>query len=556
MAYFNHAFKKVFVGTHATEVEAPAQPGPLTQAGITEGFVTSIYTAVGGAVRLKTSDLQSYGMGPGSFAFFDPKTYEIKDVSDLSGLGCCPLILASASIRTNDKIGPFHGGYQESNKSKIINPRYVNKLYRVDPCVPQQAVVSIGTTPYTSQTVGAVATLDVAGLPAGTGYAAGTYAVSGGTGNGATVIITVNAGVVQTATLVEPGAGYTVGDVLTIVNGDSLATVDVATITPAISADATCCKSFLCGETYYLRIDVKGSPTLRALNHNAYQTVDAYGGCCSCPVPDVIDPTLIYLQWAKKIVENNYLKDFVMPVVFDYTGVAWYAPGTTVTLDGTLTPVTPAQWWTSAAGVDQYAASVQGLAWVVDLVPSPDSNCAAGMRLYGSFVSTNFLDCTFQTTDHFEKEPVKILASLVDYTGDPCTFEGLCVYQECAGVQGMGFGETVIRDLILSESYLQNFFHKDLRIREITGGLDSFIINRTAQYYRYCLLHSVPRFNNPSGMFDNDQYLLEVITEAVSAPFETFLSTWLGNCDGCVALEIEDCTPCVIGPDAALVIPN
>lgn len=536
MAYFNNAFKKVFVGTHQSETEAPAQPGALTQAGIDEGFVTSTMNAVGGSTRLKTADLQSYGMGPGCYAFFDPKTYEIKGQADLVGLGCCPLILASASIRTNDKIGPFHGGYQESNKSKIINPRYVSQLYRVDPCTPQQAVVSIGTTPYTSQDVGAVATLNVAGLPDGTGYAAGTYAVTGGTGVGATVTVTVNAGVVQTATLVEGGAGYTVGDTLTIVGGNSDAQVDVATISPAISADANCCKGFLCGETYYLRIDVKGSPTLRALNHNAYQTVDAYGGCCPSTGPENIDPTLIYIQWAEKIIVNNYLKDFVMPVVFDFEGTPWYAPGTTVTLDGTATPVTSAQWWTN------YAPQAP---WV--------DECTAGMRLYGAFVSTTFLNCTFQVTDHFEKEPVKILASLVDYTGDPCTFEGLCVYQECIGVQGMGFGETVIRDLILSEAYLQNFFHKDLRIREITGGNDNFIIDRTAQYYRYCLVHSVPRFNNPSGVFDNDQYLLEVVTEAPSASFETFVGDWLGNCDGCVALETEACTPCVIGPDAALI---
>jgi len=33
---------------------------------------------------------------------------------------------------------------------------------------------------------------------------------------------------------------------------------------------------------------------------------------------------------------------------------------------------------------------------------------------------------------------------------------------------------------------------------------------RNGLYNRFCILHSVPRFNNPSGVFDNDQYLIEI----------------------------------------------
>jgi hypothetical protein len=38
------------------------------------------------------------------------------------------------------------------------------------------------------------------------------------------------------------------------------------------------------------------------------------------------------------------------------------------------------------------------------------------------------------------------------------------------------------------------------------------VIDRNARYHRYYLLHNVPRFNNPTGVFDNDRYMLEVIT--------------------------------------------
>jgi hypothetical protein len=115
----------------------------------------------------------------------------------------------------------------------------------------------------------------------------------------------------------------------------------------------------------------------------------------------------------------------------------------------------------------------------------------------------------------------------------------------------MGFGEQVVRDLILAESYLQNFFHTDIRIREITQG-DQILnsVSRNALYTRYYILHSVPRYNNPTGTFDNDQYMLEVISTGTNAAFELTMGTWLSSCgDGCVALERESCVHCDYEPD-------
>jgi hypothetical protein len=228
-----------------------------------------------------------------------------------------------------------------------------------------------------------------------------------------------------------------------------------------------------------------------------------------------------------------------MPVVFDEAGTAWYAPGTTVDpLSGAT--ITSAQWW------DAYNTST----------PHVAGKCA-GLRLIGAFVETKFGDCTFQVTDYFEKEPIKIYASMVDYTGDPCVFEGICVYNDCLGLQGMGFGEQVVRDLIKAESYLTNFFHSgDFRVREITQGYDiTSAINRNRLYTRYFLLHSVPRFNNPTGVFDNDRYMLEIIIPEANpavpvgnAALDTFLNDpstgWLTQCVNCVTLVDQDCTYC------------
>lgn len=548
MSHFNHAFQKMFLGIKDSALEAFAgQAGTaLTQAGIEHGYITSSVTTNGGSTKLTTADLQSYGLGAGTFGLFDSKTYEIQQQTD-DNSPCCPLILASASLMTVDKIGPFHGGYQESTKSKMINPKYVNKFYYVPACSPRNAVKSIGTTPYTSQTIGAVATL-AAFTPAGADYIDEELCTTtGGTGVGCTIRIKSvdGAGEPQTIALVDAGTGYTVGDTLTIIGADVhaiAATVDVATITPAVTG--SCDKEFLCGETYYLRIDLKGSPVLRALHHNAYMTVPAYTGCCSGAEPVGVDPTLVYIQWAEQIIRYPYLSAFVMPVVFDFEGTAWYAPGTTVTLDGTATPVTSAQWW------DSYAPAAP---WV--------NENTGGMRLYGAYVDTKFGNCSFQVTDHYELEPVRIYASMVDLNGDPCTFEQICVYTECDGFQGQGFGETVLRDLILSESYLQNVVpSSDPRLREVLHGFDIInSVSRTGAYGRYYIQHVVPRFNNPSGMFDSDQYLLCIPVLDRSTTFETFVNGWL-SCNtettACVQLEAHECGDCIIAPDAALINPN
>jgi len=111
--------------------------------------------------------------------------------------------------------------------------------------------------------------------------------------------------------------------------------------------------------------------------------------------------------------------------------------------------------------------------------------------------------------------------------------------------------------LLLAQSYLQNFFATDIRIREITQG-DQMLnsVNRNALYTRYFILNSVPRFNNPSGVFDNDRYMNEIIvTEAnplvpVGNPaLETFLNAWLANCPQCVGLETESCIRCTVVAD-------
>lgn len=422
--YFNHAYEKLFVGTQLT-----ANNG---NANLSNGFV--ITAGLQTSILNQTSATVNSNYGVGTFGMFDATTY--KSVTAGSVSGCCPLILAAASIFTNDQISPTIGGIKETVKSKKIDPNKVTKFYRVDPCTPQQQVMHIGNTKYTRS------------------------------------------------------------------------------LSPA---NSSCCFTFLCNETYTLRIDIKGSPALRAFNHNVYRDIDFFTGCCSGVTPTPVDSTLVFIGWANTIVNDPYLQAYLSPVVYDQSGTAWFAPGTN-------------------GGVSE---------WNNYVSPGYQNGKCGGMRLLGAFVSTTFLDCTFQYTDHYEIEPIVFYASLVDFVGDPCTFQGICVINECPALQAMGTGEGALRALILSESYRQNFFATDLRIREITQGNQELnAISRPARYYRYVIAHFIPYYDN-DVIPHSEQYRLEIVTSAINTSFQTFMSTWLTGCPGaCNSLEVESCTPC------------
>ena len=423
MAYFNHAFKKTFILTDY-----------LANASIT---TTSALTA-------------------GQIGLFQTKDWS-KPTLPSSGAttNCCVISVVQGSPYASDKVGSFHGGYQESLKSKGINPKYVNKYWEAEAQDAKASIIHIGKTPYTQQ-------------------------------------------------------------------GISPAPTD-------------CCPTFLCGETYHLRVDVKGSAPLRALNHNAYEELSAYTGCCpdGTITPTAVNPVTVYIEWSKQIQDSEILqggKDNAAPFIFPVVYVTEagdggaYANGMTVI------------WPKGTSGAVQgagEAAIKSNLTWSPALTavyhnttdaytPVAYSDQCAGMSLVGAYVETTFGDCTFQPTDFYSVAPVEIYASEVDLNGDPCEFAGVCVHHECTGTQAQGFGETVARDYIMSESYRQNHFSNDLRIREITQGNDLLgtgagQVDRTAKYDRTYILHSVPRFNNPSGTFDNDQYLIEVCSLATVA---------------------------------------
>lgn len=380
--YFPNAFKKVFIGK-----------------------------ASGGAMDLRTSG-STTALTAGQIGLFDAKTYAA--ISAAPGSGNQTFILAQGSLHTTDKIGPFHGGYKESVKSKVINPKYVSRFFKVAAQAPQNHVIEVSVK--------------------------ATYEDT----------------------------------------------------------------------TQRLRLDLKGSPALRLLSHNAYKTLAAYTGCAADAAnPALVDPTTVAIKWAKEIQESPYIAPFISVVVKDT------ANATVSNLDG----------FTPASGIT--------------------ASSTAKLVITAAYEDTKFGNATFSATDHYELEPVMIYASGVDESGEPCATQNITSAETQAPRQASGVGETVLRDLILSNRYLQDPFSdgghvNSLRLREILDDVNLGAVSRTAQYDQICILHNVPRFNNPSSTFDNDQYLLviNVPTGTTTTAFTNLIGDMLDLAGNGVELEI------------------
>ena len=494
MAYFNHAFKKSF---------------------LVDGTVTAGGTATS-------------ALGAGKLAIIDGSDWEVDTIANISNAGNLAY-LVGGSYRQSDTIGnnPGHGGYAESIKSKGINLRYLHRL-GVSKC--------------------------------------------------------------------EEG---------------SAATSEIC-----VASDCA-----PCGQNLFVRIDVKGSPALRFLNHNAYAIGDSSGDAAANggPLPGLccdgqtnagdpqthLDPAMALAAAMQMVLADPIIKPFVREGVDSAAGItidlenisgtaAAYTPSTTFTavatsasasgtgatvtvvIDGagtistitfdsaagaasgyvvgeTLTILgtalggaTPANDVTfdvktlassgfgikvTTSGSDAYYSIDQilngGYTASTDPVDDQVSACAT---VEGAYVETQFGDCSFDTRDFYGKEPVSIITSLLDETGDPCNDCG--VVTNTPGLMRQTSGETVIRELLLTESYMQNPFNQgnrdSSRIREIEG-FDPILaaIDRSALYKVYYLQHSVPRWNNPTGVFDNDQYLYQVFVKCSDTAANTaMLAMW------------------------------
>lgn len=517
--YFPNAFKKSFLAASATPIAASNATTALT-AGQLGFFIPSSLTGANSSLTSTTTTTAT-----------------------------TPYYLVMGSYFSSDKIGA-HGGYKESVKSKLINPRFISRVIKLSAKTARQHVIKVS----------AAAGANVSGLAQDT--------------------------------------------------------------------------------TYRLRIDVKGSPALRFLTHNAYKTLDYYTGCVTATPTNVKDPVLALLSWKDQINATPFFKDLLQARVYKYVGAITAngagtsgsttqitiptastsgvligqritgagLPGgaivTTVNLNASVVvkfPTQPATVTTTASSYkvwsDLYTATdlVTGASVIGNstLVPSTsvstgatiaasssgaltysgDADVAAGtgfgtsgnepfMELYGAYAETAFGNCTFTPTDKYEVEPLVLYAAVVDESGNPCaatpfvantsTVSATNPYLSSHGVevsapvQAQGAGEAVLRDLILSGRYLQNAYPDStrvdsLRMREIEADPMLGQVTRANGYDCLLVVHNVPRWNNPTSSFDNDQYLLCIwVTAGTSTTtLENFFTGTANAAQGANTIQVE-----------------
>jgi len=473
--YFPHAFCKILVGSQSTVFRNGN--GTLTGADLLAGQLG----------LLDANNRLLLDINPGTPTYVANPMFH----------------LAQGSFYANDVLGgSFHGGYQESVKSKGINPKYVSEFFKILPTDAQNNVVQVTT-----------------------------------------------------------------------------------------GVDATCIE---CNTTYYLRLDVKGSPALRTLTHNAYLTVPAFSGCCDDDNSN-IDPNYINLLWADFINQHPTMNNFIDAQAFnigftsttaDYltsadivdipdaeratllalanNGVGALVVGTdippytkVVSVGALGSGTAPAHTAVvidktpTANGNNQtvkFYEEIESSTYVVETGVAADTNDGL-LILESAYVDTSFLDCSFNPQDHYELEPLQIFASITDESGDPCNELCHTISELQVAHQGKGYGETVLRDLILAKRYRQEDFKEDPRLREVIGDTALTEISRTTKYVCYGILHSIPRKSNPSGTLDNDQYLIKLaIPEAVYTAdvggtislFETWFDALLNSASNeAVQLRVE-----------------
>ena len=421
----------------------------------------------------------------GQIGFFDAKTFQVVTAQ------AAPFILAQGSYFAADKIGPVHGGYKESVKSKVINPKYISRLIKVTSAAAQNQIVSV-----------------------------------------------------------DPSAAT--------INSDT---------------------------TYRLRLDVKGSPALRFLNHQLYKTLDAHSGCDTVAgTTNTVDQNVVLLKWKDQINEAPLLKDFVVAKVWNLTtasvGINPTAGSATIVVanaDRTAFQVGEKVVFASLAGgsevvsvgaADSASAGYANVVLTKAAVASTDGNAkiytqiATGayapvtssandiaavdshLEITAAYVETKFGSCTFTPTDKYDLEPLFIYTSFVDETGDPCAVNGIVSAEIQAPKQASGVGETVLRELILDGRYLQNAYPDSsrvdsLRMREIEADPALNTVNKAGLYDQVLILHNVPRFNNPSSTFDNDQYLIVVHVPAgtSTSSITSFITSSASAAGNAVSLE-------------------
>jgi hypothetical protein len=535
--YFNHAFRKDF-------------------------FVQSSATGTLGTLLTGTA---TTALTAGQIGLF-VKTSATGSNSTLVSTGTAttvPFTLIQGSYFAQDKIGPVHGGYKESVKSKLINPRYISRVMTIAAKQPRQMVVQVPVSCGIACDTTTRLRVDVKGSPALRFLSHNMYrTLDAYSGCCSTVDPTLVKDPVATLLLWADQINTSL-----IFNTMVQARVYKWVVTTAATAIG------VAATTSQVTITVTNTSMLPGMK------VVGTGIPANAFISSLVSTTGIVVKYpiqqtAPTIATTVSIKAYsdlysgaqgtfsytataaggsaTVPTVIPGTGTEAGVGGSAIVSSGIATGANIAL--TNAGGAYVYSAAADAAAFTYTAGTEPH------IELTGAYIETKFGDCTFTPTDKYDLEPLIMITSVVDESGDPCAVSCFTTTNSNTGtntsandatiiqapIQASGVGETVLRNLILSGRYLQNAYPdssrvESLRMREIETDPMYTAITRTAFYDQIMILHSVPRFNNPSGMFDNDQYLLvvNVPTGTSASTFTTFLtaSANLAQGSGSVVLE-------------------
>ena len=535
MAYFPHAYQKSLVATNATPLISAA--GTASSA-LLAGQIALIDASTNLSVALSTSAPTYSGT---------PLAY-----------------LAQGSFHTKDKMGPFHGGYQESVKSKGINPKYISSFTVSEPAAPIQDIQQISATVGCNVTCNTTYRLriDLKGSPALRFLTHNAY-----------YTLDANTGCCDASSnSVDP-------------NVVLLGWADRLALYPTV-------KDFVQG-TVWNQVLVSGAAATASATAASSLTVsDRTGITAGNRV--VFIPTTASSATTSSIAGNVFTVGTATNTIFSVgqvltgTGVA---VGTTITklltlgggtgstflvnisqtvASATISSVSPvttyvASSYTAATGsgavalvaadtIQTPSATAIGVVTTTTITPkiygvittagyapltgatAPDT-VNSFLEIVGAYVDTTFGDASFSPRDHVEYQPIEIYSSVtaLDPLGNQCLAACFVPAEVQQAIQGRGFGETLVRELILAKRYQQEPWQQDPRLREV---LDYTVANasiatpelvRANKYYIYNLLHSVPRKANPSGMMDNDQYLIRIYSSVRLTALEQGITYWLSQ---------------------------
>lgn len=529
MAYFPHAYQKALVANSLVSAAGTASSA------LTAGQLALISATSNLSVALSTSS-PDYAVTPLAY-------------------------LAQGSFHTVDKLGPYHGGYKESVKSKGINPKYISSFSVSEPGNPVQDIFQISATAGCAVTCNTTyrLRLDLKGSPALRFLTHNAYftldahtgCCDGSSNNVDPNIVllgwadrlalypTVKDFVqgkvwnrVLVAGVAATGTASAAAGILGLTDKTGVNPGDRVIFTPTTASSAT-------GSTINGNLFTVG--TAAATGFSVGQVLTGTGVAAGTTIVSLVTGgggtgSTFTVNIAQSVASTTITSASPLTayVPANYTPSTGVGPVQLVAATTLQTPsVTNLGTITTAASTPlKIYDAINSTTYVPLTGASAPDTVDSFLEIVGAYVDTTFGDCSFSPIDHVEYQPIEIYASVtaMDPLGNQCLAQCFVPAEVQQAIQGRGFGETLIRELILSKRYEQEPWQQDPRLREVLDYNPFGEITRANKYLIYNLLHSVPRKSNPSGTMDNDQYLIRIFVPSTTGrltALEQGITKWL-----------------------------